>query len=204
MKPSLLRLLALVITVLCGAPAAAAVVTFDIRGSIAGSPLDGQTFGGHFSIELDESGAWGVPMPFLDLEFHFNGHTHDEGDVPARAMVTARGDLVTLFGPACGAPHPAFPGEFYCELPSGADSWYFSGMDGVGAELSFTLASTGATVHAASATLTRREATPVPEPATAWLVVSAWAGAAFARRRHARVPPQRWLSGSALGRSPSW
>lgn len=185
MKPSPLRLLALV-AALCGAgPAAAVVVTYDIHGTIAGSPLAGQTFGGHFSVELDGTGAPTGELSFLDLDFRFNGRSYDETAVPGKAVVTTRGELRTLFGPACGVPHPAFPGNIYCELPSDMDSWFVTGVDGApgAAAVEFVLASTGATVYSADATMTLREQAPVPEPASAPLVIGALAGAVLARRR---------------------
>ncbi len=185
MSHTRIRLGALVAALCCIGAASASVVTYDIQGIISGSPLDGQDFGGYFSIELDDSTPWGVQLPLLDLAFHFNGISYDETSFPGRAVIGADAALSTLFGPACQIlTAPSFPG-IACALPAGMDAWYFGGSSWGNGGLDFTLASTGDTVYSASATITLRDTNPVPEPSSAALVMAALASAAFARRRQA-------------------
>lgn len=176
------RLGAMAAALLCctGAAASPTVLTYDVRGAISGSPLDGQDFGGYFSVEFDENALFGVQLPLLDLLFSFAGTTYDEMDFPG--AVVFRGDRVsfnTLFGPACAMQTQPFAG-IACDLPSTGDGWFFGAND-FGGGLSFVRAGSN-TQYAADATVTLR-ASNVPEPTSAALAVAALAGAALVRRR---------------------
>jgi hypothetical protein len=170
----------------CVGPAAASVAIYDIRGTISGSPLDGQDFGGHFSLDYDDSTPLGVQLPLLDLVFRFNGVTYDETDFATAAVLRGDGEtLRTLFGTACAFRTAPFPG-IACELPSAGDGWFFSGSSNGNGGLSFVFANSGGEFFA-DATVTQRDTNPVPEPSSAALVVAALAGAAFVRRRRSEA-----------------
>jgi len=181
MSHILIRLGTLVAAVCCSGVASAAVLTYDIRGTIAGSPLDGQTFGGYFSAEEGPNGLFGVALPLVDLAFQFNGHSYTEDDVRGLASFDMVG-VRTLFGTACG-DHPVYANGIYCELPVSGDGWFF-GAGNYAAGLSFSLAGVA---YYADATLTLREPNPVPAPATLALVLAALAGATFTRRPQSGV-----------------
>jgi len=167
MTLTLIRMGTLVAAICCAGPTSAAVLTYDIGGTIAGPPLDGQPFGGYFTVEEAPGGLLGVQLPLLDLEFQFNGLTYDETDVAGAALFNLEG-VRTLFGTACtGGPG----NNFFCEFAAGADAWYFAADKGV-AGLSFSVAGTE---YFADATITLREPNPVPEPASLALALGALA-----------------------------
>jgi hypothetical protein len=166
MTPTLSRIGTLVAAMCCAGPTSAAVLKYDIGGTIAGSPLDGQTFGGYFTVEEAPGGLLGVQLPLLDLEFQFDGVTYDEGDVAGAALFNL-GGVRTLFGTAC----TGWTGNIACELPAGANAWFFGANNG-GAGLSFSLAGVP---YSVDASITLREPNPVPEPASLALALGALA-----------------------------
>lgn len=149
------RLSALLATLCCAGTASAAVFTYDVSGTIVGSPLDGQTFGGYFSAAEDD--VYGLAL--------FN-----------------MGGVRTLFGTACVEPASS-PGGIQCTLPTTGNAWFFGADNGAGG-LAF---SQGGVEYGFDATITQREPSPVPEPASLTLVLGALAGATLARRRPSAV-----------------
>ena len=185
MLQTLFRLGTLVGALCCGGAASAAVITYDVHGTIAGSPLDGQTFGGYFSAEEGPGGLFGVQLPLVDLLFQFNGRTYTEDDVRGAALFDMNG-VRTLFGTGCG-DHPVFAGAIACDLPPSGDAWFF-GADNGAAGLSFSLAGVA---YSAEATITLRESIPVSEPASLALALSGLAGATLVRRHRSRTRQRR-------------
>lgn len=174
----LIRIGSLAAALCCIGAASAAVLTYDVAGTIVGSPLDGQTFGGHFTVEEAPGGLLGVQLPLLDLEFRFDGVTYDEDDVAGAAMFHPQGgELLTLFGTGCTDPG----GGIVCWLPDSSNAWYLGVANG-GAGLGFSRE--GAT-YFTEATVTLRERNTVPEPASpalALCALTAMAGAGLTRR----------------------
>lgn len=185
MTPTLIRMGSLVAALCCAGAASAAVLTYDIGGTITGSPLDGQAFGGYFTVEEAPGGLFGVQLPLLALQFQFNGVTYDEDDVVGAALFNM-GGVRTLFGTACTGS----VGNISCTLPASANAWVFGANNGA-AGLSFSWAGVE---YSADATITLREPNPVPEPASLALALgalAALAGATLTRRLQSGVRQRR-------------
>lgn len=176
---ALIRIGSLAAALCCIGAASAAVLTYDVAGTIVGSPLDGQTFGGHFTVEEAPGGLLGVQLPLLDLEFRFDGVTYDEDDVAGAALFRpGGGELGALFGTGCTDA----AGGIVCGLPASSNAWYFGVANGGSAGLEFSRE--GAT-YFTEATVTLRERNTVPEPASpalALCALTAMAGAGLTRR----------------------
>jgi hypothetical protein len=128
MSCHLVRLGAAAAALCCAGTVSAAVITYDLRGTIVGSPLDGQVFEGYFSAAEGPDGLSVAERPLVDLAFRFDGRTYTEDDVVGAALFTLRG-VRSLFGTACG-DHPIYPGSISCDLSTTGDNWYVGVNDG--------------------------------------------------------------------------
>ncbi|MBL8308777.1 MAG: PEP-CTERM sorting domain-containing protein [Rubrivivax sp.] len=177
MNPTLLRLGSLIAAWCCAGAASAAMLTYDIGGTITGTPLDGQTFGGHFTVDAP-AGQSNVLLPLLDLDFRFDGVVYHEDDVVGAAVFRPSGELALLFGTSCRN----LVDNISCELPASGNAWYFGAGNGGAAGLGF---SREGAFYGADATITLREPNTVPEPSTpalALFALAVLAGTGLTRR----------------------